>query len=88
MPDHLHLMVNPGPEGLSHAVRLFKGRVAAWWRGYGDGHPLWQVSYFDHRIRSAEGFRDKCDYMFQNPVRAGLVANVEDYPWSGSLAQR
>lgn len=88
MPDHVHLVANAGSAGLSHAVRLFKGRVAAWWRQHGDGQPLWQPSYFEHRIRSSEGFRDKCEYAFQNPVRAGLVARAEDYPWAGSFAQR
>jgi putative transposase len=88
MPDHIHLIVNPGTNGLSHAVRLFKGRIAAWWRQNGDGSPLWQASYFDHRIRSSESFMEKCEYALQNPVRAGLVARPEDYPWSGSFAQR
>ena len=88
MPDHVHLIVNPGPKGLACAVRLFKGRIAAWWRRSGDGQPLWQTSFFDHRIRSCEGFQDKCEYVFQNPVRAGLVARAKDYPWAGSLVRR
>ena len=27
MPDHIHLVVNPGPKGLSEAVKRFKGRM-------------------------------------------------------------
>ena len=88
IPDHVHLIANPGPKGLAYAVRLFKGRIAAWWRRSGDGQPLWQTSFFDHRIRSWEGFQDKCEYIFQNPVRAGLIAHAKDYPWSGSLTRR
>jgi putative transposase len=88
MLDHIHLVANAGRLGLSKAVMRFKGRVATWWRRNGDGQPLWQSGYFDHRIRHAEGFRDKCSYILQNPVRAGLVVQAEDYAWSGSLTQR
>ncbi|MBU4199067.1 MAG: transposase [Verrucomicrobia bacterium] len=56
MPDHVHLIANPGLKGLASAVRLFKGRIATWWRRSGDGQTLWQTSFFDHRIRSWEGF--------------------------------
>jgi|GEM_PF-706082 len=88
MPDHVHLVVNPGPAGLSEAVRRFKGRTATWWRESGDGTHLWQDGYFDHRIRGAKGFEEKCQYVLQNPVRSGLVARPEEHPWSGSLAAR
>ena len=88
MPDHVHLIVNPGPSGLSEAIRRFKGRMAVWWRKNGDGQSLWQGGYFDHQIRHAEGFQEKCEYVLQNPVRAGLIARPEDYPWCGSLAHR
>ena len=86
MPDHLHLVVNPGRNGLSSAVRLFKGRLTPWWRECGDRLPLWQNGYFDHRLRSGESFSEKCRYVMQNPVRAGLVAKDSDWPWTGSLA--
>jgi putative transposase len=86
MPDHLHLVVNPGCKGLSHAIRLLKGRLTPWWRENGDGLPLWQGGYFDHRLRSDESFTDKCRYVMQNPVRAGLVQIDADWLWTGSLA--
>jgi REP element-mobilizing transposase RayT len=88
MPDHVHLVVNPGAAGLSEAVRRFKGRISSWWRQNGDGQSLWQKGYFDHLIRSIAQFQDKCAYINQNPVRAGLVAKVENYQWSGSLVRR
>jgi putative transposase len=88
MPDHLHLVVNPGGRGIPESVRRFKGRMTAWWRRYGDGLHLWQDGYFDHLIRGSESFSGKCGYVLQNPVRAGLVAAAEEYRWSGSLAAR
>lgn len=88
MPDHLHLVVSPGAQGLSEAIKRLKGRMATWWRLHGDGKPLWQKGYFDHRLRSEEGFDDKCQYVMQNPVRAGLVSDTETYPWMGNLGLR
>jgi putative transposase len=88
MPDHLHLVVGPGPAGLSAAVKRFKGRVTVWWRKHGDGMPLWQGGFFDHLIRSFKDFHHKCQYVLENPVRGELVEKAEKYPWSGSLAKR
>lgn len=85
MPDHLHVVANPGPRGLSEAVRVLKGRFATWWRAHGDGQGLWQKGFFDHRLRSDESFADKCAYVAMNPVRAGLAKCPEEYPWTGSF---
>jgi putative transposase len=85
MPDHVHLVVNPGPRGLPDAVRRFKGRVATWWRRSGDGRTLWQAGFFDHRLRNGESYTDKCRYVMENPVRAKLAARAEEYPWTGSM---
>ena len=87
MPDHLHLVVSPGQKGLADTVRLFKGRVAAKTRNNRErGVKLWQGSFFDHRIRSDESFPDKCNYILNNPVRAGLCEEAHEYAWSGVLA--
>lgn len=88
MPDHLHLVVRLSVAGLPRAVRFFKGRTATWWRKSGDGRSLWQSGYFDHLIRSEESLDEKCQYVLENPVRAGLVTSPEDYAWSGALAEQ
>ena len=41
----------------------------------------WQEGCFDRLLRSDESLSDKWEYMRQNPVRAGLVANPEDWPF-------
>ncbi|MFH0953880.1 MAG: transposase [Verrucomicrobiota bacterium] len=86
MTDHIHLVVSPGTEGLPAAVRSLKGRFAAWWRQHGDGYPLWQDGYFDHRLRSGESFTEKCRYVMMNPVRAGLATQPDQFRWLGSFA--
>ena len=41
----------------------------------------WQEGCFDRLLRSDESLSDKWEYLRQNPVRAGLVANPEDWPF-------
>ena len=86
MPDHIHLIVNPGSKGLAEAVKRFKGRLCVFWRLHGDGMSLWQDGYFDHVLRSSESYTDKCRYVMENPVRAGLAKAADEYEWTGSLA--
>jgi hypothetical protein len=41
--------------------------------------------FYDHALRSTEGILPAVRYIVANPVRAGLVTNVADYPYSGSF---
>ena len=47
----------------------------------------WQRDFFEHRLRDHESFVEKLDYVLQNPVRAGLVADWKDWPFT-IVAQR
>ena len=47
--------------------------------------PIWQPDYFDRYLRSSESYSDKWQYVEQNPVRAGLVGRVEDWPYRGNV---
>ena len=43
--------------------------------------PVWEEESFDHVLRSDESLKEKCQYIRQNPVEAGLVKVPEDYRW-------
>jgi hypothetical protein len=45
---------------------------------------LWQKSYHDHILRKEEAVADVVRYILENPVRAGLVDSIGEYPhaWS------
>lgn len=78
MPDHLHaLMTVPKGESLPEIVRMWKAYQA---KKHGIN---WQAGFFDHRLRAGESEQEKTDYILMNPVRAGLVANPEDWPYYG-----
>ena len=76
MPDHLHLIAGfPNGEIMSEVIRNWK-RLTVRRNGV-----VWQRNYFDHRVRPDEGLQLKTDYIRQNPVRAGLINNAEDWPY-------
>ena len=76
MPDHLHAV-------LSFACDLSMGRIIGEWKKYitRSTGVLWQANYFDHRLRTDEEFIEKAHYLRMNPVRAGLCADSNDWPW-------
>ena len=46
---------------------------------------LWQREFFDHVLRSSESYSEKWNYVRDNPVRAGLVALADDWPYAGDI---
>ena len=76
MPDHLHgLLAFPKMEDLGTVFRMWKGYQ------YKQLRIEWQEGFFDHRLRSDESAEEKRQYILLNPVRAGLVARAEDWPY-------
>jgi REP element-mobilizing transposase RayT len=82
MPDHVHLLLQDAD--IVEFVRLLKGRATPMARRYEKGRRLWQRSFFDHALRREESVPVVAQYVFENPVRAQLVATPPDYKWSGS----
>jgi len=48
------------------------------------GQRLWQDGYYDRVLRHDEATLDVARYVLENPVRAGFVAAIEQYPFLGS----
>jgi putative transposase len=84
MPDHLHLLLQATAANseLLPFVRAFKHKTSHRFRAR-TGKTLWQTSFYDHILRRAESPTDVTYYILSNPVRAGLVRNPWDYPYSG-----
>ena len=76
MPDHLHALVAfPPHKAMVEVVPLWKGYLARM------AGIRWQRGFFDHRLRCAESWEAKALYIRMNPVRAGLIANPENWPY-------
>ncbi|EWC40489.1 transposase [Pseudomonas stutzeri] len=82
MPDHLHWLFALRHTGeLSSVIKRLKGRSATALRlSIGPG-PVWQRGYHDHALRHEEDLQAVARYIVANPLRAGLVRCVGDYPW-------
>lgn len=46
---------------------------------------LWQPGFFDHVLRPEESYVGKWQYIVENPIRAGLVKEVEEWPHQGEI---
>ena len=76
MPDHVHWLVQlKDGERLGEVVRRLKARVSSVL-----GVPVWQRGFHDHALRKDEDVAGVARYVVANPVRAGIVRRVGEYP--------
>ncbi len=94
MPTHVHLLIDlqdipepPKPKSgqhytaLSHAMKLLKGRTGHTSRKLlGGTGAFWQDESYDHVVRDEREFKRIVGYILNNPVKAGLVKNWQDWP--------
>ena len=99
MPDHIHLFVSFGIgctttlgvwiKGLKRDLNRvllsmgFKPLQSARQKL----SSFWQPGFNDHLLRSDESYAEKWKYVFQNPVRAGLVLQAENWPYAGEIVR-
>jgi len=89
MPDHVHLFCAPAahpPESLARWVACWKSIVARNWPDAGI-EKLWQRDFWDTQLRRGDSYSAKWEYVRSNPVRAGLVAMSEEWPYQGEVRQ-
>jgi putative transposase len=79
MPDHVHLLVS------FHEMEFY-AKIIGDWKQWGAHHCgiTWQENFFEHRLRKEESLDQKGQYLINNPVRAGLVADSTEWPIFGS----
>jgi putative transposase len=86
MPDHVHLFVRGGQDfRLSRWVGLLKQvltKAANLSRAEGQ---LWEEGFFDHVLRSDESYSQKWNYVRENPLRAGVVKSLAEWPYQGEI---
>ena len=83
MPDHIHWLIQLRiPTSLHEIVRRLKGRSARKVNlARNSSEPVWQKGFHDHALRREEAIEDVATYLIYNPLRAGLVRDVNDYPY-------
>jgi len=81
MPDHIHWLLELQEKPLDEVMCWFKSRSSLRVnRQRGGQGRLWQKGYHDRAVRQHEDLKSIARYVIQNPVRAGLVKRVHDYP--------
>jgi putative transposase len=97
LPDHIHCIWTL-PEGDSDYSLRWKEVKRLFTQGYlaqiGPGEPrnasrqnhgeaaIWQRRFWEHMLRDQEDLGRHIDYIHFNPVKHGLVKEIEDWPWS------
>jgi len=85
MPDHAHFLVealSDNSNGLKFIARAKQFSGFYYKQRY--QRALWQRYGYEHVLRDDEDTRAVARYIFENPVRAGLVRSAEDYRFLGS----
>ena len=77
MTDHVHLLLS-----FPETEKRIQTIVSKWKEWTAKILNIeWQRDFFEHRLRKEETLREKADYILANPVRAGLVATPEKWPY-------
>jgi putative transposase len=84
MPDHVHLILTCfGKFNLSYIMKMIKGSFARKVNKLNNKEgSCWQQRFYDEAIRNEAQLFNQLDYIHMNPVKAGLVNDPIDYPFS------
>ena len=82
MPDHVHWMMQLcGHMSLSQTVQMLKSIASKeLHRCHGLSLSVWGAGFHDRALRREEDMLAVARYVVANPLRAGLVARLGDYP--------
>ncbi|WP_341963578.1 transposase [Pseudomonas sp. RC10] len=81
MPDHFHWLLELSTGSLERLVKQVKASSAvALNRAMRRRGHVWQRGFYDRALRYDEDHKAAARYIVLNPVRAGLVTRVGDYP--------
>jgi putative transposase len=85
MPEHFHALITPAPNiSLEKAMQFIKGGFSFRLKSK---HEVWMRSFNESQIMSEEKFINCMRYIEDNPVRRGLAATPEAYPFSSATCQ-
>lgn len=87
MSNHVHLIIVPQTgEAMAVALKQAHGRYASYWNvRHGSCGHVWQGRYYSCPLDQRHVWT-ALRYAELNPVRAGLVARAEEWPWSSAAA--
>lgn len=84
LPDHFHAIIQvPEDKSISTIMRGIK-RSSAFQinQNLNRRGPVWQAGYYEHVIRSTRDLKARLDYIHKNPLKTGVVKELEKYKYS------
>ncbi len=86
MQDHYHAVITPPKRyTISSTLQHIHGVFATLYNNkMKRSGKLFQPHFWNHYIVDEQDYRTKAEYIHMNPVRAGLVDDPIDYPWSSA----
>ena len=84
MPNHIHLIFRLGERKklgeVMHSFSSFTAHEIS--KNLGRTGAIWQDGYYDHALRDEDAYLRHVNYIAENPVRAGLVVEVTEWPFT------
>ena len=83
MPDHVHLLIEVADDmTIEKAMQFIKGRFSHQLsHEFGFKGEVWQRGFTEVQVMNKQSFEAHRAYIGENPVKAGLAANAEEYPF-------
>jgi REP element-mobilizing transposase RayT len=89
MPNHVHVLftIIPGltVSSILHSWKSFTAKQAN--KLLGTSGRFWQPEYFDRLITSRRQLEFTLRYILNNPVKAGLCKEFQEWPWFGCSSE-
>lgn len=89
MPNHVHILIKPlqksngKPYSLAYIMKNHKSFTAVQSNKILQRNGIfWQRGYYDHYARNKKEFDNIIGYILNNPVKAGLVKDYQDWKFS------
>ena len=84
MPNHFHFLIEASHhQSLSRFMQwLLTSHVRRYHKHYGSSGHVWQGRFKSFPVQRDEHLLMVLRYVLQNPVRSGLAASIDDWPWS------
>ena len=83
MSNHIHLLLEVGPEPLEQIMRRICGKFVYWYNlKYDRVGYLFQDRFKSEPVENDASFLTVLRYIHQNPLKAGIVESLKQYPWS------
>ncbi|HEY8500916.1 MAG TPA: transposase [Clostridia bacterium] len=83
MDNHVHLLIKETSESISMGIKRISSSFVYWYnQKYNRCGHLFQERYKSEVVENERYFLTVLRYIHQNPIKAGITKDMEQYPWS------